>query len=213
MQKLIMLITLATLTGVSQFAVSGESQNPHDAVNQPVDDESQNPHDVVNQPGGGDVGLEAGAGGGGVNPNSLGRTGRIDQLNDTQNTRRNTGVQTLPENTGNIDDRIEDINDDDRALRDRLDGSPTPTADPSLNSDSEGAPIPPGQGPAVNSDGTGTSDTSGTGTGDATSTISAPSPGGPTGSVTSGTSSSTSGTGTTGGTAGGTSSSSSGGGQ
>lgn len=162
MSKTFILMSLAAVFGFSQSVGAGESQNPHDPVNQPIE-ESQNPHDDVNQP---DSGTATGRAGTTLdpatnaavpNPNSFGRTGRFDQL-DAQNARRNSGVQPPPR-TDNLDDRIEDINNDNRAFGDRIDGSPVPTADPNINSERAGdaAPLPPGQGPAVNPDASGNS--------------------------------------------------------
>jgi len=137
MQKL-MMISLAAVMGLSQAAFAAESQNPHDPSNQGSDANS-------------DIHADTNVDTGSPNPNSLGRTGRSEDINNMQ---RNTGVQTLPSNQGNISDRIEDINDDDRQLHDRLDGRQSPTVDPAFNSDGNPATpvLPPGQGPGVSTD-------------------------------------------------------------
>ena len=156
MQRWTMATSFAVLMGLSSAVLAGASQNPHDDTNQPLSDESQNPHDTVNQPGSTlpDTGSP--------NPNSLGRTGRLNQSGgDDGSGQSDQGVQPPPVND-NPSSRIEDINDDDRQLHDRLDGRARPTVDPSLNSDNPGEPIPPGQGPAANPDaGSGDSATSG----------------------------------------------------
>ena len=155
MQRLTMATSFAVLVGLSPVVLAGASQNPHDASNQPLSDESQNPHDTVNQPG--NTLPDTGS----PNPNSLGRTGRLNQSGDDGSGQTDQGVQPPPVND-NPSSRIEDINDDDRQLHDRLDGRTQPTADPSLNSDNPGEPVPAGQGPAVNPDaGGGNSATSG----------------------------------------------------
>lgn len=139
---------LAALLGLSQAAYA-ESQNPHDPVNQPSNPDTDiHVNDDVNA----DIDTNAGSTGSVVpNPNSLGRTGR---LRDSNNVQRNQGVQTVPSNPDNISDRIENANDANRRLHDRLDGRESPTVDPAFNSDSNPATpvLPPGQGPGVTSD-------------------------------------------------------------
>ena len=154
MQRWTMATSFAVLMGLSPVVLAGASQNPHDASNQPLSDESQNPHDTVNQPG--NTLPDTGS----PNPNSLGRTGRLNQSGDDGSGQSDQGMQPPPVND-NPSSRIEDINDDDRQLHDRLDGRSRPTVDPSYNSDNPGAPVPPGQGPAVSPDtGSGDSATS-----------------------------------------------------
>lgn len=191
MQPWIMAASFAAIVAAAPgAALAGASQNPHDAVNQPSDDESQNPHDAVNQPS--DTVRDTGT----PNPNALGRTGRGGQVGDDGSGQSDQGVQP-PAVNADPSNRIEDINDDDRRLHDRLDGSPDPSVDPSFNSDNPGEPVPPGEGPGVNSD-----------TGDGNSATSrsdvAPRAGSSSGGTRSG-SGGSSGTGTSGGGTGGTS--------
>lgn len=149
-----MMMGLAAMLGLSQAAYA-ESQNPHDPVNQPSNTDTDiHVNDDVN------ADIDTGTGSTGTatpNPNSLGRTGR---LRDSNNVQRNQGVQTVPSNPDNISDRIENANDANRRLHDRLDGRESPTVDPAFNSDSNPATpvLPPGQGPGVTSD-TGTNGT------------------------------------------------------
>lgn len=145
MQAWIMAAGFAALVSLSPAVLAGASQNPHDEVNQPSDDESQNPHDAVNQPGG--TLRDTGA----PNPNALGRTGRSDQIGNGGSGQTDEGAQP-PADNADPSNRIEDINDDDRRLHDRLDGRPDRTVDPGFNSDNPGEPVAPGQGPDVNSD-------------------------------------------------------------
>ena len=142
MQPWIMTATLAVLVGLSPVVFAGASQNPHDPSNQASDEESQNPHDSVNQPDG--TGFDTGT----PNPNSLGRTGRGDQIGGDGSIQSDEG-EAAPSVNDNPSSRIEDINDDDRRLRDRLDGRTDTSVDPGYNSDNPGEPVPPGQGPGV----------------------------------------------------------------
>jgi hypothetical protein len=148
----IMMMSLAAALGLSQAAYA-ESQNPHDPSNQASEMDTDIHADT-------DINADTNTGSTGSvtpNPNSLGRTGRLRDSNDLQ---RNQGVQTVPSNPDNISDRIENSNDTDRNLHDRLDGRQSPTVDPAVNSDRDSATpvIPPGQGPGVTTD-TGAADT------------------------------------------------------
>ena len=188
MQPWIMTASFAIIVALGPSAAfAGASQNPHDAANQPADEESQNPHDPVNQPS--DTVRDTGA----PNPNARGRTGRGDEVGDDGSGQSDQGAQP-PAVNADPSRRIEDINDDDRRLHDRLDGSPSPSVDPSFNSDNPGEPVAPGEGPGVSSDtGDGNSATSGSDV--------APGAGGTSGGTTSG--GTTSGSGSSGGASGG----------